>query len=123
VRGFVGTEAIDVTIERAASGTWTLNGRIIEDFGAYIHLDFSFTPATNFQQLRQLALAKGQSAHLPVAWLEVPPDDLKVLPQRYERRTELTYWYEAPSVGYASLLELTPEGFIRRYPGLWEMED
>jgi uncharacterized protein len=47
---------------------------------------------------------------------------IEVLPQRYERRAEATYWYEAPSVRYAALLEATPIGFIRRYPGLWETE-
>jgi uncharacterized protein len=46
-----------------------------------------------------------------------------VLPQRYERRTSSTHWYEAPTVGYEALLELTPAGFIRRYPGLWELEE
>ena len=29
---------------------------------------------------------------------------------------------EAPSFGYADLVEVEPTGFIRRYPGLWETE-
>lgn len=37
-------------------------------------------------------------------------------------RSELTYWYEAPTSGYAGLLELTPAGFARLYPGLWQRE-
>lgn len=88
-----------------------------------MHLDLSFTPATNFQQLRQLALADGGVSDLPVVWLDVPLSVLRVLPQRYERRGDLTYWYEAPTVGYAALLEITSAGFIRRYPGLWELEE
>lgn len=122
VRGFLGTEAVDVTIERAASGAWTFNGRVVDGFEPYIHLDFGFTPATNFQQLRQLALSEGQAADLPVVWLNTPLRELQVLPQRYERRSELTYWYEAPSVGYAALLELTPSGLVHFYPGLWKRE-
>ena len=42
------------------------------------------------------------------------------LPQRYERRSATTYWYESPTAGYAELLELAPSGFVSRYPGLWE---
>jgi hypothetical protein len=69
-----------------------------------------------------LALAEGQAAEAPAAWLDVSAGTLQVLPQRYERRTAATYWYEAPTVGYAGMLEVTPIGFTRRYPGLWEME-
>jgi uncharacterized protein len=39
-----------------------------------------------------------------------------------ERRTQEMYWYEAPSVGYADMLEVGSTGFIRLYPGLWEAE-
>jgi hypothetical protein len=33
----------------------------------------------------------------------------------------MLYWYEAPTVGYADLLEVAPTGFIHSYPGLWEV--
>ena len=59
---------------------------------------------------------------MPVACLDVTSGQLEVLRQRYERRSQSTYWYEAPRFGYAALLEVTPAGFVRRYPGLWEAE-
>lgn len=90
--------------------------------GHCLDLDFGFTPATNLLQLRRLALQPGQAADAPAAWLDVATGTLRRLPQRYERRTEYSYWYEAPSVGYAGLLEILPSSFIRRYPGLWEAE-
>ena len=62
------------------------------------------------------------AADVPVAWLDVATGTLEVLPQRYERRAEATYWYEAPRFDYAALLEVGPAGFIHRYPGLWEAE-
>lgn len=123
VRGFVGHQVVDVSIERAADGTWRVNGRTAGGFEKLVHLDFGFTPATNFPHLRQLELADGEAADLPVVWLDVPPSVPQILPQRYERRGDLTYWYEAPAVGYAALLETTADGFIRRYPGLWEREE
>jgi hypothetical protein len=119
----VGIQVIDVSIERAADGAWRFNGQMATGFETLVHLDLGFTPATNFQQLRQRALADGEASDLPVVWLDVPPSALRVLPQRYERRGDLTYWYEAPTVGYAALLETTSAGLIRRYPGLWELEE
>jgi hypothetical protein len=123
VRGFVGEQAIDVSIDHAAEGAWRVNGQIAPGFERLEHLDFGFTPATNFPHLRQLALADGEAADMPVVWLDVPPSALQVLPQRYERRGALAYWYEAPTVGYAAVLEVTAAGVIRRYPGLWELEE
>jgi uncharacterized protein len=122
INGIVGSRVVDVAIERAINGTWRVDGQVAPGLEPYVHLDFGFTPATNFPHLRRLALAAGQAADLPVAWLDVPPCELRVLRQRYERRSASTYWYDAPDVGYAALLELTPDGLISRYPGLWELE-
>lgn len=122
VRGWLGAQDIDFKITRTTAGVWTLNGAVVPGLENYVDLDLGFTPATNLPQLRRVALTEGQAANVPVAWLDVPAGTLEVLPQRYERRTETTYWYEAPSVNYARLLEVTSTGFIRRYPDLWEME-
>jgi hypothetical protein len=54
----------------------------------------------------------------PVAWLDASMGMLEFLARRYERRTETTYWYEAPRFEYAAMLEVTPDGFITRYPAL-----
>ena len=64
----------------------------------------------------------GQAADAPAAWFSVENGTLELLPQRYERRGEAAYWYESPSVSYQALLEIARNGFIRRYPGLWEAE-
>ncbi len=122
VRGWVGARALDFTVLRADNGIWTLNGDAVPGLDTCVDLDLGFTPATNLTQLRRIALAKGQAADVPVAWLDVGAGTLALLPQRYERRDEGRYWYEAPSMGYAGLLETDPAGFIRRYPGLWEIE-
>jgi hypothetical protein len=122
VRGWLGERSIELAIERTAAGVWTLNGAVVRGLERCVDLDFGFTPATNLPQLRRVALALGQSANMPAAWLDISASTLVVLPQRYERRAQTTYWYEAPSVGYADVLEVGPTGFIRRYPGLWEAE-
>lgn len=101
---------------------WTLNGLVVASLENCIDLDLGFTPATNLLPLRRLDLAEGQSAEASAAWLDVAAGTLAVLPQRYQRRSKTTYWYEAPSVNYAALLEVAPTGFVLRYPGLWEAE-
>jgi hypothetical protein len=89
---------------------------------SHLDLDLGFTPATNLQQLRRLALAEGQAAEAPVAWLDVLAGSLETVAQRYERRSATTYWYSAPRFDYQALLEVDAAGFIRLYPGLWEAE-
>ena len=122
VRGWVGTEPVGFEITRSAEGTWTCNGAVTAGLEACVDLDFGFSPATNLVQLRRLALAEGQAADAPVAWLDTSSGALDVLLQRYERRSKLTYWYEAPRFNYAALLEVSALGIVQRYPGLWEVE-
>jgi uncharacterized protein len=122
VRGRLGLEVVDLHVARTSAGIWSLNGAVAEGLGDCVDLDFGFTPATNLSQLRRLDLIEGQAADVPVAWLDVSGGTLDRLQQRYERRETTAYWYEAPRFDYAALLEVTPDGFVRRYPGLWEME-
>ena len=122
VAGWLGARRVALTIERSPAGVWTLDGAVVPGLERCVDLDLGFTPATNLLPLRRLALAEGEAAEAPAAWLDVAGGTLAELPQRYERRGAATYWYEAPTVGYAGLLEVTADGFVRRYPGLWEME-
>jgi uncharacterized protein len=122
VRGWLGLQAVEFNVGRTAEGVWTLNDGIVPGLTDCVDVDLGFTPATNLLQLRRLALAEGRAADCPVAWLDVAAGSLDLLVQRYERRTDTTYWYEAPRFEYAALLEVDPVGAVRRYPGLWELE-
>jgi hypothetical protein len=122
VSGRLGQRAVDLTIRRSDAGAWSLNGVAIAGLEDCLDLDLGFTPATNALQLRRVALKTGEARDVPVAWLDVAAGTLSLLHQRYERRTETGYWYEAPRFDYAAMLEVTPGGFVRAYPSLWEME-
>jgi hypothetical protein len=122
VHGFIGGQRVELTIARTGGGAWMSNGAVVHGLESCIDLDLGFTPATNLLPLRRLNLAEGRGADAPAAWLDVSAGTLAILPQRYERRSAATYWYESPSANYAALLEVTPAGFVRRYPGLWETE-
>ncbi len=136
VDGWVGAQPIAIAIARAADGRWLLGGAPVSGLDDCVDVDFGFTPATNVLQLRRVALAEGEAASVPVAWLDVPANTLERLEQRYRRLTDATYGYEASwevqvriarlaalaRDDYHAVLETTPEGFARRYPGLWELE-
>ena len=122
IDGWLGADAVRHEVRRGGDGIWTLDGRPQPGLERCVDLDLGFTPATNLLQLRRIALAVGEGADVPVAWLDVEPDALTALSQRYERRSGTTYWYESPSAGYRALLEVDAAGFVRRYPGLWEAE-
>jgi len=123
IRGFIGPRAISTDIARTATGVWTVDGTVVPGLEACLDLDFGFTPATNILQTRRCALAVGQSAEVPAAWMDAGDGTLQLLPQRYQRRSDSAYWYESPTVGYEALLEMAPNGFAKRYPMLWQAED
>lgn len=99
-----------------------LNGARVPGLEGCVDLDFGFTPATNLLPLRRLALGVGAAATAPAAWVDLAAGTLGVLRQRYERRSQASYWYEAHGVGYAALLHVDAAGFVTRYPGLWEAD-
>ncbi|HVV51459.1 MAG TPA: putative glycolipid-binding domain-containing protein [Polyangia bacterium] len=119
VAGTLAGRTVELAFTRTADALWTMNGAPVSVVRGCLDLDLGFTPATNLLAIRRLALAVGQTAPAPAAWLDVEAGTLSVLPQRYERRSATTYWYEAPSVGYQALLEVDASGFVTRYPGLW----
>ena len=127
VRGFVGRAEVDWRIVREGR-QWTFNGRAVPGLGHCVDLDFGFTPATNFTQTRRIALAVGEAARVPVAWIDadtaalVEAAQLTELQQTYVRRSEAACWYESSTTGYRALLEFAPDGFVRLYPELWEAE-
>jgi len=120
ISGFLGDETVQYEIQRDDAG-WRLNGARIAGLEHLVDLDYGFTPATNVLQLSRIGLKSGQSAEVPVVWFDLDSASLTELPQRYERRGETSYWYEAPTVPYRALLEIAPNGFVRSYPGLWRL--
>ena len=122
VHGWVASQEIDVTIAHRDE-RWLLNGVPVQGLDDCIDVDFGFTPATNLLQLRRIALSVGDTADVPVAWLDVPAGTLLRLEQRYHRLAEDRYAYDAPRFGYHAELEVRRDGFARRYPGLWELEE
>jgi hypothetical protein len=121
VQGFLAGRSLDHIINRQPDG-WHLDGVLIRGLEHLRDIDYGFTPATNLLQLRGIVTSPGQAVDLPVAWFDLDSATLTELPQRYERLSETTYYYQAPTVPYQGLLELSQNGFVKTYPQLWELE-
>ena len=121
ISGFLGATEVDHDIRRDPDG-WRLNGVRTAGLGHLLDLDLSFTPATNLLQLRRATPEIGQAVSLPAAWFDLDAGALSELPQSYARIAERSYRYAAPSVGYEGVLEMSADGFVARYPGLWRRE-
>ncbi|HVK79277.1 MAG TPA: putative glycolipid-binding domain-containing protein [Verrucomicrobiae bacterium] len=119
LRGHLGTSAIAHDIARDGD-TWRLDGMPITAVNGLLDLDFGFTPATNFQQVRRMNLRDGERADIAVAWFDIGETKLTALAQHYERRDAAHYWYTSPT-GYEATLVLAENGFVRQYPELWTM--
>jgi hypothetical protein len=109
-----------VCIDRTNEGVWTLNDVEQPGLEDLTELDFGFTPATNWFTLRRLGPELGVRHALPVVWWNFGEQRLIRLPLFYTRRSATTVWYESPVHEFAALLEVSPDGFVRSYPGLWE---
>ncbi len=120
VSGLLGDKTIQHEIRRD-NRRWSLDGAMMEGLDHLVDLDYGFTPATNVLQLSRIALEPGQRAEVPAAWFDLDSASLIELPQSYERRSERSYWYEAPTVPYKALLEIAPNSFVLSYPGLWRL--
>ena len=120
ISGFLGDKTIKHEVRRDDAG-WRLNDVRVAGLEHLVDLDYGFTPATNVLQLSRMALKPSQSAQVPVVWFDLDSASLTELPQKYERRSEASYWYEAPTVPYRALLEIAPNGFVRSYPDLWRL--
>lgn len=120
VEGWRAGESFVHVFERTERG-WSLDGVLHEHLHDLVDLDFGFTPATNYAQLRRLNVQPGALQTFEVAWFDLSaPTELRRLPQTYRRRDQHSYEYEAPE--YTAVLAMLPNGFVRSYPGLWQAE-
>ena len=122
VVGWAGTRSIVWHIAQNHDGVWSLDGREFPELNGCQDLDLGFTPATNLLQLRRIALKPGSAADVPAAWLDTSSTTLMLLTQRYARLNDRHYEYVAPATSYHAVLDVTRHGFVRTYPGLWELE-
>jgi hypothetical protein len=114
---------VDVAIQADETRNWTLNGQPCPAVQGCEDIDLSFSPATNLLPIRRAQLAVGSRAPVRAAWLRFPGLTLEVLDQTYERVSDSLYRYESRGGSFVAMLETNANGFVTRYPGLWELEE
>ena len=107
-------------VTSTGSSEWTVQGRSMPEVSGCIDLDLAFTPATNLIAIRRLALAIGASADVTAAWLDFRANTLTPLRQTYHRVSASEYAYSCPHLGFSAMLLVDGDGFVQRYPPLWE---
>jgi hypothetical protein len=98
IDGWLNKRFVQAKIVRTAENCWILNGSEQPGLEDLTDLDFGFTPATNYFQLRRLGEELGVRRELPVVWWDLGETRLIRLPQFYTRHSATTAWYESPSM-------------------------
>lgn len=119
VRGWVGESEIELLIERASNGDWSINGRNDRALTGLEDIDLGFTPASNTNAIRRLSLTEGEEAKLVAVWLDAEDWKVKPLRQSLRRIGGNAYDYESPMHDYRATLLVDDFGAVQDYPGLW----
>ena len=120
VQGRVGPHDLTLSIHRAETGAWRVNGESLPDLHGLQHMDLGFTPATNTLPIRRLIATRQAEAALAAVWLDPADWALKALPQTYQR-SDTGWRYTSP--GFSADLTVDADGFVTDYPEMWIKED
>jgi hypothetical protein len=96
-----------------AGGTW------IPALDGCIDVDISLTPSTNTLPIRRLAIGRGGSADIKVAYILAPELSLRAGPQRYTHLADRLWRFQSIDSGFTADLSVDAEGFVVDYPGLF----
>lgn len=119
VRGWIGTDIVDVELEVDDAGQWTVNDIPQPSVRGCVDVDFGFTPATNLLPIRRLALAVGEEARVRAAWLRFPSLTVEPLEQRYRREDERRYLYDSAFGRFTATLDVNEHGLVTQYGDVW----
>ena len=122
VSGWVAQKTIQIELSVDSTHRWRLNGRESPEISGCIDIDLNFSPSTTLLAIRRLGLEIGQQAEVNAAWLRFPSFVLEPLEQIYRRLDKETYRYESGGSRFVTELKVNEEGFVTRYPKIWEVE-
>lgn len=97
---------------------WTLNGALRPDLAEAEDIDLGFTPATKLMPINRLPEV-GRIDTI-AAWLRFPGPEVSPLRQSYTRERGGLVRHAAVETAHESHLVVDDNGFVLRYPGLWE---
>src|SRR5690606_31223212 len=119
VYGMIGARNIEFHVNRY-EGMWLLNEMPVSGLEHLCDFDLGFTPASYLMLLKRAAPRLHETRTLPVARLDIESGQLIEAPQIFTRTGTMEIWHESPQTGYAAQIDLAPDGFVMRCPGLCE---
>jgi uncharacterized protein len=111
-----------VVIEGDGRGDWLVGGAPAPALAGCLDVDLEASAFTNAFPVRRLALAPGERAEAPAAWVRAPGLAVERLEQTYARLDDAggraRYDYAAPGLGFAAVLVVDDDGLVLDYPGI-----
>ena len=105
-------------------GEWSVDGVRVPGLAGCLDVDLESSALTNAFPMRRLALAVGDAAAAPAAYVRVG-GEVERLEQRYHRLPgqELTVDYAAPAFGFTATISYDAAGLVLDYPGIGHRAD
>ena len=114
-------EVFEVRMVRENKKWFDGNGKHLEQFDDCNDIDIALTPFTNTIPINRLHLNSGESCKIDVIYIDPVKKSVSRNHQGYTHIESNKYRYENLDSGFVSNLVVDGDGFVIKYPGIWEM--
>ncbi|HSJ16951.1 MAG TPA: putative glycolipid-binding domain-containing protein [Solirubrobacterales bacterium] len=124
VRGHTASGDHETVLEGDGAGEWLVDGESAPEIAGCLDVDLEGSAFTNALPIHRLALAVGQPAKAPAAYVRAHGLTVERLDQTYARLDDdgdrSRYDYASPSFSYRGELVYDRFGLVITYPGIAE---
>lgn len=117
----------ELLIEADGEGNWEIDDKPVAALEGCLDLDLESSSLTNAFPVRRLAIAPGDAADAPAAYVRALDAGVERLDQRYVRLEDQNgnerYEYTAPAFEVQAQLVYDEAGLVLEYPGLAQRAD
>ena len=111
-------------LQNDGNGHWKdKSGTPFPQFDDCFDVDISSTPFTNTLPIRRLDLAVGQSAEIPMLYIDVLEQKVERTIQRYTHLEKTAggslYKFESPDANFTAFISVDEHSLVTDYPGLF----
>jgi uncharacterized protein len=114
--------AREIEIEADGTGGWRVNGADVPEVAGCLDVDLEASAFTNALPAHRLALAIGDEADAPAAYVRARDLGVERLEQRYVRLPDdgarARFHYTAPAFDFTAELVYDESGLVIDYPGI-----
>jgi hypothetical protein len=111
-----------VALDSAGDARWTVDGAVVPELDGCCDVDLEASALTNAFPVRRLALAPGEGAEAPAAYVRAFDLGVLRIEQRYARvddgAAEERYDYVSPTFDFRCELRCDEAGLPLEYPGI-----